>query len=192
MKKGISTFAATILLIILAISAGLVIYAYVIGYLGGAAQTDVYIDGQIYSYKNYVGVKNEWGNFTVIINNPINHTRTYTIQFFAQNNKIDEEKITVNGLSSSGKLFSQKLLISGDWSIVVLDDNNKFMDGYSFFVATNLIEADLMLNRVSQQNFTNNIAILALIISIISLFRNEIIKGIKYFFDKMKNKKHPK
>ena len=63
------------------------------------------------------------------------------------------------------------------------------MDGYSFFVATNLIEADLMLNRVSQQNFTNNIAISALIISIISLLRNEIIKGIKFFFDKMKNKK---
>jgi len=174
---------------ILAVSAGVVLGAITAGYTRIIAQTDVYIDGQIYSYKNYVGVKNEWGNFTVIINNLINHTRTYTIQFFAQNNKIDEEKITVNGLSSSCKLFSQKLLISGDWSIVVLDDNNKFMDGYSFFVATNLIEADLMLNRVSQQNFTNNIAISALIISIISLLRNEIIKGIKFFFDKMKNKK---
>ena len=34
-RKGISTFIATLLLMVLAVSAGVVIYAYVMGYLGG-------------------------------------------------------------------------------------------------------------------------------------------------------------
>ena len=33
-RKGISTFIATLLLMVLAISAGVVIYAYTMGYLG--------------------------------------------------------------------------------------------------------------------------------------------------------------
>ncbi len=34
-KDGISTFIATLLLMVLAVSAGVVIYAYTMGYLGG-------------------------------------------------------------------------------------------------------------------------------------------------------------
>jgi Kef-type K+ transport system membrane component KefB len=34
-RKGISTFIATLLLMVLAVAAGVVIYAYVMGYLGG-------------------------------------------------------------------------------------------------------------------------------------------------------------
>jgi FlaG/FlaF family flagellin (archaellin) len=34
-RKGISTFIATLLLMVLAVSAGVVIYAYTMGYLGG-------------------------------------------------------------------------------------------------------------------------------------------------------------
>jgi hypothetical protein len=39
-KKGISTFIATLLLMVLAVSAGVVIYAYTMGYLGGYGGTD--------------------------------------------------------------------------------------------------------------------------------------------------------
>ena len=34
-RKGISTFIATLLLMVLAVAAGVVIYAYTMGYLGG-------------------------------------------------------------------------------------------------------------------------------------------------------------
>ena len=39
-KRGISTFIATLLLMVLAVSAGVVIYAYVMGYLGGFGGTE--------------------------------------------------------------------------------------------------------------------------------------------------------
>jgi hypothetical protein len=39
-KRGISTFIATLLLMVLAVSAGVVIYAYTMGYLGGYGGTD--------------------------------------------------------------------------------------------------------------------------------------------------------
>jgi len=39
-EKGISTFIATLLLMVLAVSAGVVIYAYVMGYLGGFGGTE--------------------------------------------------------------------------------------------------------------------------------------------------------
>jgi len=38
-KKGISTFIATLLLMVLAVSAGVIIYAYTMGYLGGFTGT---------------------------------------------------------------------------------------------------------------------------------------------------------
>ena len=38
-KRGISTFIATLLLMVLAVSAGVVIYAYTMGYLGGFGGT---------------------------------------------------------------------------------------------------------------------------------------------------------
>ncbi|MFW6117282.1 MAG: hypothetical protein ACOC6G_01695 [Thermoproteota archaeon] len=39
-SKGISTFIATLLLMVLAVSAGVVIYAYTMGYLGGFGGTE--------------------------------------------------------------------------------------------------------------------------------------------------------
>jgi hypothetical protein len=39
-RKGISTFIATLLLMVLAVSAGVVIYAYTMGYLGGFGGTE--------------------------------------------------------------------------------------------------------------------------------------------------------
>jgi hypothetical protein len=39
-RKGISTFIATLLLMVLAVSAGVVIYAYTMGYMGGFGGTD--------------------------------------------------------------------------------------------------------------------------------------------------------
>lgn len=39
-NKGISTFIATLLLMVLAVSAGVVIYAYTMGYLGGFGGTE--------------------------------------------------------------------------------------------------------------------------------------------------------
>lgn len=39
-SRGISTFIATLLLMVLAVSAGVVIYAYTMGYLGGYGGTD--------------------------------------------------------------------------------------------------------------------------------------------------------
>lgn len=38
-RRGISTFIATLLLMVLAVAAGIVIYAYVMGYLGGFGGT---------------------------------------------------------------------------------------------------------------------------------------------------------
>jgi hypothetical protein len=40
-RKGISTFIATLLLMVLAVSAGVVIYAYTMGYMGGFGGTDM-------------------------------------------------------------------------------------------------------------------------------------------------------
>ena len=39
-RRGISTFIATLLLMVLAVSAGVVIYAYTMGYMGGFGGTD--------------------------------------------------------------------------------------------------------------------------------------------------------
>lgn len=39
-KRGVSTFIATLLLMVLAVSAGVVIYAYTMGYLGGLGGED--------------------------------------------------------------------------------------------------------------------------------------------------------
>jgi hypothetical protein len=39
-RKGISTFIATLLLMVLAVAAGIVIYAYTMGYLGGFGGTE--------------------------------------------------------------------------------------------------------------------------------------------------------
>ena len=39
-REGISTFIATLLLMVLAVSAGVVIYAYTMGYMGGFGGTD--------------------------------------------------------------------------------------------------------------------------------------------------------
>ncbi|MFC1803147.1 hypothetical protein ACFL0D_04170 [Thermoproteota archaeon] len=39
-RSGISTFIATLLLMVLAVSAGVVIYAYTMGYMGGFGGTD--------------------------------------------------------------------------------------------------------------------------------------------------------
>jgi hypothetical protein len=39
-RNGISTFIATLLLMVLAVSAGVVIYAYTMGYMGGFGGTD--------------------------------------------------------------------------------------------------------------------------------------------------------
>jgi hypothetical protein len=39
-RKGISTFIATLLLMVLAVSSGVVIYAYTMGYLGGFGGTE--------------------------------------------------------------------------------------------------------------------------------------------------------
>jgi hypothetical protein len=39
-RRGISTFIATLLLMVLAVSAGVVIYAYTMGYLGGFGGTE--------------------------------------------------------------------------------------------------------------------------------------------------------
>lgn len=40
-RRGISTFIATLLLMVLAVSAGVVIYAYTMGYLGGFGGADM-------------------------------------------------------------------------------------------------------------------------------------------------------
>jgi hypothetical protein len=61
-RKGISTFIATLLLMVLAVSAGVVIYAYTMGYLGGfggpqtmgAISLDTYNFGSATSIQVYV------------------------------------------------------------------------------------------------------------------------------------------
>jgi len=40
-ERGISTFIATLMLMVLAVSAGVVIYAYMMGYLGGFGGTEI-------------------------------------------------------------------------------------------------------------------------------------------------------
>jgi len=76
--RGISTFIATLLLMVLAVSAGVVIYAYTMGYLGGFGGTEQL--GAM-SVDTYSGYDNTPDNITAYVRNigktSINITTAY-------------------------------------------------------------------------------------------------------------------
>ena len=53
-KKGISTFIATLLLMVLAVAAGAIIYAYTMGYLGGLGSSETPGTLSLDSAKGYI------------------------------------------------------------------------------------------------------------------------------------------
>jgi hypothetical protein len=67
--KGISTFIATLLLMVLAVSAGVVIYAYTMGYLGGFGGTEQLGAISIDTSEGYSTNSTHAGNFTAYIRN---------------------------------------------------------------------------------------------------------------------------
>ncbi len=65
-RRGISTFIATLLLMVLAVSAGVVIYAYTMGYLGGFGGTDQLGAMSVDTYNGWDGASQ---NITAYIRN---------------------------------------------------------------------------------------------------------------------------
>lgn len=141
-RRGISTFIAVLLLIVIAVAAGVVIYAYIMGYLGnfnvkpngGAAlQIDsvAQFDGGLHLY-----VKNT-GNEVVKIDSPPNGlARVYVngiewVDYEANPSEVPEGvtcEVIVKGLGLSyvGKTASVKI-VSADG--VMVETNVKISDG---------------------------------------------------------------
>ena len=115
-RKGISTFIATLLLMVLAVSAGVVIYAYVMGYLGGFGGPQTMGGMSIDSSSLVSGAP---GTMTAYIRN-IGHT---TLVF---------DKAYVNGVSTTFTLLPTGSLAEGKVTAVTISTTFVAAQTYEF------------------------------------------------------------
>ena len=136
-RRGISTFIATLLMMVLAVAAGVVIYAYTMGYLGGLGgpQTMGAMSIDTSSLDSATGTMTAYirniGHTTIIFDKLYLNNEDVTVDMFVdeqayndktgfQNSPLKEggvAKITVEGNFESTKTYEFKLIAKDNTQI---------------------------------------------------------------------------
>jgi len=187
-RKAISPVVAVIILIAVAVSASIVVAAWM-GVLTftfiATDEFDVEIGARIYSPQHNIGVLNEDGEFNISIKNLATSTRAVNVILVANENILFNETVAVESGSLEKLYITQKLIYSGSWRIEVTTDKDitegyfkgkvkAFVDGYSFITLTNEAEADWNIVQLHNMNLNTNISIVSLLISILSMIVSTI------------------
>lgn len=160
-SKGISTFIATLLLMVLAVSAGVVIYAYTMGYLGGFGGTEQMGSMSIDSQTATDGTGGS-GIITAYVRN----TGKTTIEFdiiYVEGVQYTYETGDTDGVPSTGGEFAvsvdgtaQQTLDEGDIAKVVIEDKDidETSTGGDIFVAGKTYEVKIVAADNTQVSFS--------------------------------------
>jgi len=157
---------------VLAISAGVMIYAYTMGYLGIPGEPlDVKVDvvANIFSNEFNIGVLDDISTFNFTITNNNKFATKVVITVYTDKGIEKEEIINIDPESKLKSSFTLKLLEEGRWRIQPTIGDFLLNYGYSFFVMKNHSEATLKINEERQLDFNNKMVIVAVIISVISI-----------------------
>ncbi len=118
MKSAFSPVIAALLLMLIAVAAGVVAYSYVMGWLGSATQTDDGVKGQLQIDSIYATASTN--NVTVYVRNV--GQKSLTIG-----------SVYVNGVDSDND-FSSISLSSGEVSTILPNDKVTLTEGYYYIV----------------------------------------------------------
>ena len=115
--RGVSTFIAVLLLMVLAVSAGVVIYAYTMGYLGGLGEQETVgalsldtasgTSTQITAWIRNIGTKNVYLDKAYVGGAPQTMGTGNTTNPLPQG---DTKKIVITGIYASGLTYKIKLV----------------------------------------------------------------------------------
>jgi flagellin-like protein len=196
-NKGISPIIAVLLVVAIALVASLIVYAWVMGYIGGITtkeNTQVEITPTIYSSSNNIGILNEEASFGINATNNLDASNDLQVSIINDEGLVFNETYLLSPNSSDYFLVNQTLTHTGNWMIEASSDSVQ-LKTYSFVVETNKIDADINISQLknsetqtNNQILSNDIAVAgicttsilslaALIVSIISFRRSTKIKS---------------
>jgi len=169
-RTGMSQVLATVILVAITLIAAVGIATYVFGIFGNAASPGVTasISPQIYNTPNNVGLLNEEANFTVTITNPLKSTQQGNITISKGDVMVQRATFTVMGGTTRTTSFSQELTDTGIWIVAANINGSIVPHSYSFDVATNPDDANFLIHQYEQIQLTNELATVAIIVSLLS------------------------
>ena len=158
------------------VSSVIVATVSVLYWTGRVAITEVVarVDPVIYAPDHNIGVLNEAGLFHIYLENNVNNSITRRILFSAEGHVVRNETITLAAEGTRDLTLSQKLIFPGTWTIQVLDQDEGIVAGYSFLVVINRAEAKFRISQLDETQFSKNLSITAVIISLLALLRDVI------------------
>ena len=189
-SKGISPRFATLVLIAIAVIAGIVVYMFVSGTLNSMQGPSVKIFPDIYSQENNVGILNQEATFIINVKNPTNSSLSVKVSITGDGNSVlvnSPHIIAPNG--GNNIEIKQKLSYTGFWLIKATTEDGLSEDSYSFAVYTSKVDADLYLTSLNREIARDNNSFYALIISIVALIIATIVNGLTFYVNNKKLKK---
>jgi hypothetical protein len=155
----------------------------VTGYVSG-----VNISPNIYSPQSNIAILNEAASFNVTVFNYTNESLVVKLSVIGDDNLLYNESFNVSNQSVSSMIVREKISYSGLWLVTASTNNTRMgVATYSFQTVTNAVEANAQINYLSnamnQQNstnFSNTLALAAIVISIIFGVVTSIISVLSY------------
>lgn len=171
-KEKISPLLSTVILVVIALTVSFMV-TYFRGATGARTGIDISLEPKIYSPKSNIGILNEENVFQVFIKNYENYTQKIKILGLAENNLLINETLNIGAKNELNRTLFQKLIYPGIWNIEISHED-EILESYSFLVVVNKGEAETRINQWNNIKFNNSLAIIAIILSSISIMLNII------------------
>jgi len=160
----------TVLIVAVTLIAAVAIGGFVFALFGSTAsvqRVEVSITPEIYSPGSNIGVLNQRANFSISIRNPLNLPQNVTLVVLDSTHPVQSIPFEVGKQRTMNGTVTQELDDVGYWTVEA-KINGTGISSYSFQVVTNSQEADFQINQYRLAVQSNDLALAALVISIVS------------------------
>lgn len=177
----IDLFTTTIIVVVLTVILGMSVSSWLAGQTEPFTDIRANINAKIYNPKHNIGILNEEVVFNINIINYENFTRMINVKIIAEDYFEKNKILNLEAMESMNVSITEKLIYPGIWTIKVLDEDEKDLDGYSFLVAINKGEANIKVSQWDDIQFNKMLSILAIALAVLGLIP-DIIKFVKRAF----------
>lgn len=154
-QKAISQLITTLLLIVIAVAASVLTYAWVMSMIGtqpAYAMPMKEFNITLFDQKNNLGVLGDVAIFHFILENPTNKTANYSFILTAPiNNLVKNETFSIDGNGISEKEFNIILNDIGVWKTKILNKNTGWCHEKPFVVMSTKSDAQIAASAYSNQ-----------------------------------------
>jgi hypothetical protein len=149
---------------------------------------NVEINSNIYSTKSSYGILGENNTFNFHISNYSNKTQNAMILFHTEEYEIFGTNLSINGGTVVRATISQQLSYQGPWTVQVFSEKGEIIKTYSFIVEPNKAEADVKINQYDDIQYSKNMSLWGLIVSIVLGAVAILISALALFYSRKKRK----